>query len=130
MRTVFVALLGLLAGCASGPRNDQLPLDEHLAKLGLRQGETVQAISRYDIGGWEYLDKRHISVGRAPGRRYLVEFTRPCDRLGFSSIIGFSSTVGQLTRMDHITVTDMGDIPQTCQIESLYRLEKVEKKVP
>ena len=123
----------ILAGCASSERvrDAQLPLDQHLAKLGLSQGEAVESITRYDIDDWDYLDKRHIVLGRSPGQRYLLEFTRDCDRLDFSSAIGYSSTVGLLTPLDHIRVFDgMGGVPQICQIEKLYKLQRLEKPAP
>lgn len=123
----------ILAGCASSEsvRDAQLPLDQHLAKLGLSQGEAVESITRYDIDDWDYLDKRHIVLGRSPGQRYLLEFTRDCDRLDFSSAIGYSSTVGLLTSLDHIRVFDgMGGVPQICQVEKLYKLQRLEKPAP
>ncbi|MBD9482311.1 hypothetical protein IB229_04965 [Pseudomonas sp. PDM14] len=129
---VLCALL-TLGGCASSEHvhDEQLPLEHRLAKLGLSQGELQTSISRYEIDDWEYLDKRHILLGLAPGRRYLLEFTRDCDRLDFSSTIGYSSTIGQLTHLDHVTVFDgMGEMPQICQIDKLYRLERVEKPAP
>lgn len=130
---LLILVVALLAGCASSERvrNAELPLDQHLAKLGLSQGAPVDSVTRYDIDDWDYLDKRHIVLGRAPGRRYLLEFTRDCDRLDFSSTIGYSSTVGLLTHLDHITVFDgMGGVPQTCQIEKLYQLERLDKSAP
>lgn len=127
---LLLCAVSILMGCASSERagNAALPLDQHLAKLGLSQGAPVDSITRHDIDDWDYLDKRHIVVGRAPGRLYLLEFSRDCDRLDFSSAIGYSSTIGLLTPMDHITVFDgMGGVPQMCQIDKLYQLERVEK---
>ncbi len=131
--TLALCALLTLGGCASSEqvRDAQLPLDQHLAKLGLVQGEPQDSISRFEIDDWDYLDKRHIVLGRAPGRRYLLEFSRDCDRLDFSSSIGYSSTVGLLTHLDHVTVFDgMGGVPQICQIDKLYKLERVEKPAP
>lgn len=134
MKSILVMCMVLaLAGCASSERvrDDLLPLDQHLAKLGLSQGEPVQSITRHEIDDWDYLDKRHIVVGRSPGRRYLLEFTRDCDRLDYTSVIGYSATVGMLTPLDHVKVLDgMGGVPQVCQIEQLYELQRVETKTP
>jgi methenyltetrahydromethanopterin cyclohydrolase len=121
------AALVLLAACAQQPRNDTLPLDEHLAKLGYRQGEPVRSILGFDINGWEYLDKRHITLGSGPGRKYLIEFRQPCNNLGFGNQIGYSSTAGSLTRLDKVVSTDSSGFPEHCLIEDMYRLEKVEK---
>ncbi len=131
--SMVLCVVLILAGCASSERvrDDLLPLDRHLAKLGLSQGEPVESITRSDIDDWDYLDKRHIVLGRSPGQRYLLEFTRDCDRLDYTSVIGYSATVGLLTSLDHVKVLDgMGGVPQTCQIEQLYRLERVETQVP
>lgn len=69
-------------------------LEEHLARLGYRQGEVVDSIRRYDISAWICLDKRHFTLGDGPGRSYLPEFRQPCDNLAFGNSLVYGTTVG------------------------------------
>ena len=96
-----------------------------LAELGYRQGETVKSIPVWETQGWEYLDKGHIVLGHAPGRRYLVAFSSPCDNLSFSNRLNIGSTVGAVTRLDRILSYDSSGIPEPCLIGELYRLERL-----
>lgn len=122
----MLAVAVLLAACSqSGLRNDELPLDQHLERLGYRQGETVKSIPVWETQGWEYLDKGHIVLGHAPGRRYLVAFSSPCDNLSFSNRLNIGSTVGAVTRLDRILSYDSSGIPEPCLIGELYRLERI-----
>ncbi|MDF3932596.1 DUF6491 family protein [Pseudomonas citronellolis] len=122
----LLAALALLAGCAhSSLHDDELPLEAHLAKLGLRQGEAVKSIPVWDTQGWEYLDKGHIVLGQAPGRRYLVAFSSPCNNLSFSNRLNISNTVGAVTPLDRIVSVDSAGIPEPCLIGQLYRLERM-----
>lgn len=124
-----VTLLTLLLGaCAQSPaRDENLPLEQRLASLGYRQGEVVDALQRFDIDGWQYLDKTHIILGDGPGRSYLVTFSRPCRNLNVSNGLGFSTTVGLLTRLDRIVSSDGSGFAEHCLIGELHRLEKVPK---
>ena len=128
-RTCTALLMAvLLAGCShTGQRDDDLPLPERLAKMGYRQGEAVDAIQSYRVDGWQYLDKTHILLDDGPGRAHLVTFSRPCRNLNFSNTLGFSTTVGSLTRLDRIVSRDSSGFPEHCQIGELHRLEKVPK---
>lgn len=131
-RFVYAAVLfaGLaLAACSQSPVHDEsLPLPERLAKLGYREGEPVDSIQSYRIDGWQYLDKTHIILDDGPGRAHLVTFSRPCRNLSFSNNLGFSTTVGSLTRLDRIVSRDSsGGFPEHCLIGELHRLERVPK---
>lgn len=123
---VLLAAVSLLGACSqSGVRNDELPLDQHLARLGLRQGEGVKSIPAWETRGWEYLDKGHIVLGQAPGRRYLVAFSSPCSNLSLSNRLNISDTVGAVTTLDRIVSVDPAGIPEPCLIGRLYRLEPI-----
>ncbi|SDH80719.1 hypothetical protein SAMN05216588_107254 [Pseudomonas flavescens] len=124
-----VMLLTLLLGaCAQSPaRDESLPLEQRLAGLGYRQGEGVDAVQRVAIDGWQYLDKTHIILGDGPGRSYLITFSRPCRNLNFSNSLGFSTTVGSLTRLDRIVSSDGSGFAEHCLIGELHRLEKLPK---
>ncbi|HWV11566.1 MAG TPA: DUF6491 family protein [Pseudomonas sp.] len=121
-----LCLAWLLGACGHSPLRDEgLPLDEHLARLGYRQVEAVESVQRFDIDGWQYLDKQHIVFGHGPGRSYLLTFSRPCRNLSFSNTLGFSTTVGVLTRLDRVVSTDDSGFPEYCLIETIHQLEKV-----
>lgn len=126
---VLLAAISLLSACSqSGLHDDELPLDRHLDKLGLRQGEAVKSIPVWDTADWEYLDKGHIILGQSPGRRYLVVFSAPCNNLAFSNRLNISNTVGSVTTLDRIISVDSAGIPEPCLIGQLYELERVPRK--
>ncbi|TBU94422.1 DUF6491 family protein [Phytopseudomonas dryadis] len=117
-----------LAACSPSPlRDESLPLAERLASLGYRQGEPVEAIQGYRVDGWQYLDKTHIILDDGPGRAHLLTFSRPCRNLSFSNTLGFSTTVGSLTRLDRIVSQDGSGFPEHCLIGEMHRLEKLPK---
>ncbi|SDP20754.1 DUF6491 family protein [Pseudomonas jinjuensis] len=124
---LLLMAIPLFTACSSSPPSDQLPLDQHLAKLGYRQGEAVQSIPYWNFDGWQYLDKSHITIGQGPGPVYLVEFSAPCNNLGNSNRISTSTTVGSLTKLDRIISVDFAGIPEPCLIGDLYKLERVPK---
>lgn len=132
-RCGYVALLVAgfaLVACSQSPtRDESLPLPERLAHLGYQQGEPVNSIQGYRIDGWQYVDKTHIILDDGPGRAHLVTFSRPCRNLNFSNTLGFSTTVGTLTRLDRIVSSDSSGFPEHCLIGELHRLERVPKPV-
>lgn len=127
---VLLAALSLLVACSqSSLHDDELPLDQHLAKLGLRQGDTVKSIPVWDTSGWQYIDKGHIVLGQSPGRRYLVAFSSPCNNLSFSNRLNISNTVGSVTTLDRIISVDSAGIPEPCLIGQLYQLERAPREI-
>ncbi|MBB3102590.1 DUF6491 family protein [Azomonas macrocytogenes] len=120
----FAAVVFFLGACHHSVLDDPAAtLDEKLTALGFRQGEKVEQAWRYDFDGWQFLDNRHIVLGRWPSRSYLIEFSNEC-RMKSSSRIGYSTTVGNLSRFDQIFFSDTGNIPEFCRIGEIYRLEK------
>jgi len=128
-RRVCLWCLGvLLAGCGQHARYDEsLPLDQRLAALGYQRGEAVRSIGSVDLDGWQYLDKQHLLLGRGPGRAYLLTFSRPCNNLHFSNTLGFTTTVGVLTRLDRVVSRDSSGFPEHCLIEQIHRLDRMPK---
>lgn len=128
---ILLATISLLTACSQSSLHDEeLPLDRHLAKLGLRQGDAVKSIPVWNSAGWEYLDKGHIILGQSPGRRYLVAFSAPCNNLAFSNRLNISNTVGAVTTLDRIISVDSAGIPEPCLIGQLYELERMPRKPP
>lgn len=127
-RLIPILAYSLLIACGQTPLRDQsLPLDQHLAQLGYRQGEPLREVLIFNINGWEYLDKSHMALRTGPSRAVLVEFTRPCRNLAFSNTIGYSSINGSLSKRDKVVSGDGSGFIEHCLIEEIYRLEKVEK---
>ncbi|MBO3274907.1 DUF6491 family protein [Pseudomonas schmalbachii] len=125
----LLAVIPLFAACSHSSLQDQnLPLDQHLAKLGYRQGETVKSVPYWYVDGWQYLDKSHITLGQGPGPAYLVEFSSPCNNLDNGSRLSFSTTVGALTKLDRIVSIDFAGIREACLIGEMYRLERIPKE--
>lgn len=129
-KTVIASMLGavmvMMAGCATTAPEGETT-EEHLARLGYRQGEALESIRRYDISGWGYIDRQHITLNGGPRRTYLISFRRPCNNLAFDNTLAYSTTAGSLTRLDRITSVSTGGFSEHCLIDRIYRLEKVDE---
>ncbi|MFD2407491.1 DUF6491 family protein [Azorhizophilus paspali] len=127
-RILLAGLIAVsLAGCGGRPRPEGETLEQRLAGSGYRLGERVESIRRYDLSHWEYLDKRHIVLRDDPGRRYLIEFTRPCTNLDIDNALAYSTTLGELTRQDRIFSRGPGGAPEPCPVGDIHALEKVDR---
>ena len=115
----------LLAACASTPEQTTEAL---LSKRGYEVAERVERIKNYRINGWNYVDDRHVIFGAGPRDNYLVTLTMGCTDLRGAEHIGFTTTTDDVTPFDQLVVkTSIG--PRKCPIESLHKLNKVEKAV-
>ena len=113
----------LLAACASTPEQTTEAL---LSKRGYEVAERVERIKNYRINGWNYVDDRHVIFGAGPRDNYLVTLTMGCTDLRGAEHIGFTTTTDDVTPFDQLVVkTSIG--PRKCPIESLHKLNKVEK---
>lgn len=126
-KAIITSILGvvMIAGCTTTAHEGETTA-EHLARLGYEQGEALESIRRYDISGWGYIDRQHITLDGGPGRRYLISFRSPCNNLAFGNTLAYSTTVGALTRLDKIISIDTGGLPEHCPIDRIYKLEKVD----
>lgn len=85
----------------------------------------MESVWSVDLDGWQYLDKQHLLLGQGPGRTYLLTFSRPCNNLHFSNTLGFTTTVGVLTRLDSVVSRDSSGFPEHCPVGDIHRLEKI-----
>ena len=99
-----------------------------LMEKGYRIGEQVTRISNYRLHGWSYVDEKNLIMQGGVRDYYLVSLRNDCRDMQSAMTIGFSSTVGALTDRDKVIVRGAGGYVNTCFIEALHRLEKIEKE--
>lgn len=133
MRTVSYSLLllclgSLLSACASQDSQPEPTLEQRLEKNGYRQAEEVDSVRGFQLSGWNWLDDHHIMVDNGPGQNYLVSFNFPCRDLNAVNQIGYTSTVGTLSKLDRIMARSSSGIPINCPIGSLYKLERLPRQ--
>lgn len=112
--------------CAVSPEQP-LTLEEKLAAKGYQIGEQVRRIQNYRLHGWSYVDREHVIMSAGASDHYLVSLKSPCSDLQGAINIAFTTTVGNLTDHDKLIVRAPGDLRDTCLIDTLHELEKVEK---
>jgi hypothetical protein len=100
-------------------------LQQRLQKLGYTVGDSVEQVRDYRVDGWNYIDDKNIMIYAGPSKRFLITTQIPCNDLGSAENIGFSSTVGNVTKFDKLIVRGPGGIVQNCPIERIRALEKI-----
>ena len=121
----ILALAFSLAGCASNP-DQELTLDQRLAKRNYTLGKTVDRIEDYRIMGFNSLDDFHVIIQSSPTRSYLVTLRIRCHNLDTAENLAFSTTVGSLTDKDKLIVrSGSSGYTEECFIDSLQELNKV-----
>lgn len=130
---LLASTLLCLSACSQTPLEEEpplRPLAERLAQLGYQQAEPIDAIQRYDIERWQYLDPQHILVDSGPQRAFLIRFVRPCRNLRFDNAMGYTDTLGRLTRHDKVLSAGTSGVPESCLIDELFRLKRLESPKP
>lgn len=119
------ALIALASGavCAQATGNG---LQSRLQKLGYSIGDDVEQVRNYRVDGWNYIDDNNIMIYAGPGKRYLITTQGHCSDLGSAENIGFSSTVGNVTRFDKLIVRGPGGMVQNCPISAIRALQKIQ----
>lgn len=112
--------------CAANPAQPQT-LEEKLAEKGYQMGEQVRRIQNYRLNGWSYVDRKHVIMNAGVSDHYLVSLRSPCIDLQSAIDIGFTTTIGSLTKNDKLIVRAPGNFNDTCMIDSLQALKKIEK---
>ena len=116
-----------LAACAGTPYEGGKSVELQLQEKGLQISEQVDRIHNYRLSGWSELDRYNVIIRTGPSKRFLVSLKNPCDGLSSAETIGFKTTTGSLTRFDSLQVRGSPGFVERCLIDSLYKLEKIEK---
>ena len=127
-RILMSLALLLSAGCSSTSQQSEpavIDVNELLAERNLVMGEQIKRIKNYRIDGWQYVDNRHFIFNAGPAHDYLVRLSSNCSELRFAEAIGFTSTNREVTPFDSVKV-GLRNIPQTCPIDALFELNKLE----
>lgn len=126
--TLSIALLALLAGCASSglTRAEKAAMyDEYVKKTELEQ---VDRITTFRFYGWSPLDEKRLILKTSAQRAYLITLQSDCWNLDFANGIkvnqGGSSSLH--AKFDSISVADYPE--RRCFIESIHKLTKDQAK--
>ena len=121
----IVALAFGIAACASNP-DQELTLDQKLAKHNYTLGKPVDRVEDYRIMGFNSLDDFHVIILSSPTRSYLVTTRMRCYNLDTAENLAFSTTVGSLTDNDKLIVrSGSSGYTEQCYISSLMELNKM-----
>jgi len=118
-----------VAACAGTSISDPggMSLELKLEQKGYLIGEPVDRIHNYRLNGWNDVDRYNVIIRTGPSRRYLVTLKNPCTGLTSAETIAFKTTTGSLTKFDSLQVRGSPGFVERCLIDSLHKLEKIEK---
>jgi len=97
---VFIVLI-FFAACATAPANtaEKYNLDSQL--------ESIPEITKFNMMGWEHVDKMSFILQTTPSDYYLFVLNHPSDELPFAENINISST-GSFVKPGYNNVTVYG----------------------
>lgn len=118
-------IAALLVGACATNQHEQKPLEEKLADQNFALGEKIDRIQDYRINGWYYVDEYNVVFRGGPSDYYLLSFNQRCVNLRGAHTIGFSTTLGQVTRFDELLVRNHSGLPpEKCLIQSIHKVDK------
>jgi len=131
---LLVVISLLLLGCGGAPavvgdRSAGAPggeavLADRLDELGYSSKTEIKRLSNFRLNGWSYVDAYHVIINAGPSRNYLVRFRVRCYDLRQAQSVGFSTTVGSISRGDKMIVRDFGERLQDCWVDSIFELTR------
>ena len=112
-----LALIAVVAsGCASGlsrTRSDQV-----LARYEPYVGEEIRGFTAFRQHSWQPVSRNQLILWTTINDAYLLTISNNCPDLMFSNAIGVSSTVSEISTMEHVTVR--GD---RCPIQKIQPID-------
>ena len=114
-----------LAACQATPQED-MPLEAHLLQHGYTIKGPAERVQAFRITGWHYIDRTHTILWANVRRPYLVTTMNPCDGLRYAETLAFTTTTGNLSRMETLLVGNIGGFPERCMIREIHELERLE----
>ena len=117
---IFVALLALSA-CATAPvgTKEKYNLDSQL--------QSVAEITKFNMMGWEHVDRMSFILQTTPSDYYLFVLNHPSDELPFAENIYISST-GSFVRPGYNNVTVFGvNSKNNYVIDKIYKFKDYEQ---
>jgi len=117
---VFVALL-FLSACATAPvsTTEKYNLDNQL--------ESVAEITKFNMMGWEHVDRMSFILQTTPSDYYLFVLNHPSDELPFTENIHISST-GSFVKPGYNNVTVYGiNSTEKYVINKIYKFKDYEQ---
>ena len=118
MKTLIaLALCALFAGgCASGLSRSQG--DRLLERYEPYIGEPIRGFTAFRQQSWQPVSRNQLILWTTSNDAYLLTITNNCPDLMFSNAVSVSSTVSEISTLDHVTVR--GD---RCGIEKIQPID-------
>jgi len=127
MPKVVVWALTLLLACACASQSPpETTLEEKLAKLGYIKGPQVRRVNNFQINAWTPVDRRNVIIFPGASRYFLLTTKNFCDGLQETRELAFSTTIGVLTDKDQLLTHRYSGHLDTCSIDTIHELEKVQ----
>ena len=115
--SLSLAVLLVLAGCATNRLDDSERLSLHLAHAG----EPVSQIRYYDAMGWSRVDGDHLALNMRPHQSWLIRVSGDCLDWSNSLALGISSQGGWVsTKFDRVYAKGA---PMSCVIQEIRPLD-------
>jgi hypothetical protein len=112
-----LALIAVVAsGCASGlsrSRGDQV-----LARYEPYIGEEIRGFTAFRQQSWQPVSRNQLILWTSINDAYLLTISNNCPNLMFSNAISVSSTVSEISTLEHVTVR--GD---RCSIQKIQPID-------
>jgi hypothetical protein len=127
MRPSFVLVLaGLLAACSSVPYAQRQ--QQRLAAYEAAAGAPVRHFSFFSpLWSWEPLDDSQLVVYTKPRQAWLLDLGATCQNLMFTSAIGLTSNLNQVSVNFDKVITGRGDFP--CTIKRIRPVDVARLKI-
>ena len=121
IKTAILAALAAVTLVAAGAAlaDTAKVMAENLARFEKFAGKPQDAVTVFQLQGWQALGDDHIAIWTGVNDVYLIRVAKPCINLSWSNGIGIQPHMNQLrTRFDNVYVHGM-----PCQIESIRKVD-------
>ena len=121
IKTAILAALATVTLAAAGAAlaDTAKVMAENLARFEKFAGKPQDAVTVFQLQGWQALGDDHIAIWTGVNDVYLIRVAKPCINLSWSNGIGIQPHMNQLrTRFDNVYVHGM-----PCQIESIRKVD-------
>ena len=121
IKTAILAALAAVTLVAAGAAlaDTAKVMAENLARFEKFAGKPQDAVTVFQLQGWQALGDDHIAIWTGVNDVYLIRVAKPCINLSWSNGIGIQPHMNQLrTRFDNVYVRGM-----PCQIESIRKVD-------
>ncbi|MFC3194615.1 DUF6491 family protein [Marinicella sediminis] len=125
MKTLMTMVMVLLLAACQGNTSKRPDFQAYIADQGLLAKKRVQ---QFRFQGWQPLDDRHLILRSSQQRSYLIRLMSVCTELPFAQNILLKQDFSTVLNAKFDSIQVPGQFSQECTIDSIYELDKAQKK--